>query len=75
MPRREGDKMGKARARLRKLGQRGMTTAEYAVGTVAAVTGVGVLVGFFQNDAFHKFLEEIVKALIRWILASVGISI
>jgi translation initiation factor 6 (eIF-6) len=67
--------MGKAGAKLRTLGQRGMTTAEYAVGTVAAVTGVGVLVSFFQNDAFRKFLEELVKALIRWILASVGINI
>lgn len=67
--------MGKAIAKVRKLGQRGMTTAEYAVGTVAAVTGVGVLVGFFQNDAFHKFLEELVKALLRWIFASIGINI
>ena len=41
--------MGKAGAKLRKLGQRGMTTAEYAVGTVAAVTGVGAMVGFFGN--------------------------
>lgn len=67
--------MSKAGAKLRSLGQRGMTTAEYAVGTVAAVTGVGVLVSIFQNDAFRKFLEELVMALLRWILSSVGISI
>jgi len=72
---REEYRMGKAGAKLRNLGQRGMTTAEYAVGTVAAVTGVGALVGFFSNDDFRRFLGELVKALLRWILSSVGISI
>ncbi len=67
--------MGKAGAKLRKLGQRGMTTAEYAVGTVAAVTGVGAMVGFFGNEDFRRFIGEVIKALVRWILASVGISI
>jgi len=67
--------MSEARAKLRGLGQRGMTTAEYAVGTVAAVTGVGAMVGFFQNEDFRRFIGEIIKALIRWILASVGINI
>jgi hypothetical protein len=62
-------------AKLRSIEQRGMTTAEYAVGTVATVTGVGALVGFLADDDFRRFLGELVKALIRWILSSVGISI
>ena len=48
--------------------QRGMTTAEYAVGTVATVSMVGVLIGILSNPEFSRILWEIVKAIIQVIL-------
>jgi hypothetical protein len=51
--------------------QRGMTTAEYAVGTVATVSMVGVLIGILNNPDFSRILWEIVKAIIQAILRAV----
>lgn len=45
-------------------GQRGMTTAEYAVGTVAAVTFVGVLIKVLQDPSVQRLLLD----LITWVL-------
>lgn len=44
--------------------ERGVTTAEYAVGTVAAVTMVGILIRIFTSPEFLAILWEIIK----WIL-------
>ena len=52
--------------------QRGMTTAEYAVGTVATVSMVGVLIGILNNPDFSRILWEIVKAIIQVILRVVA---
>jgi len=52
--------------------QRGMTTAEYAVGTVATVSMVGVLIGILNNPDFSRVLWEIVKAIIQVILRVVA---
>jgi hypothetical protein len=41
--------------------ERGMTTAEYAVGTVASVSIVGVLIGIISNPDFQRLLWELVK--------------
>lgn len=43
---------------------RGVTTAEYAVGTVAAVTMVGVLIKIFTSPEFWEILWQIIK----WIM-------
>ncbi|MCA0253548.1 MAG: DUF4244 domain-containing protein [Actinobacteria bacterium] len=43
--------------------ERGMTTAEYAVGTVASVSIVGVLISIINNPEFREFLWGLVKAL------------
>ncbi|HLQ82100.1 MAG TPA: DUF4244 domain-containing protein [Bacillota bacterium] len=44
--------------------ERGMTTAEYAVGTVGAVTAAGTLIWIFQQDWFRELLMAIIKAII-----------
>jgi hypothetical protein len=49
-----------------------MTTAEYAVGTVATVSMVGVLIGILNNPEFSRILWEIVKAIIQVILRVVA---
>jgi len=51
--------------------QRGMTTAEYAVGTVATVSMVGVLIGILNNPDFQRILWEIIKAIIQVVLRAV----
>lgn len=53
---------------LRRRNERGMTTAEYAVGTVATVSIVGVLISIINNDAFRQFLYELIQAIIRLIV-------
>lgn len=55
----------------RRHDQRGMTTAEYAVGTVATVSMVGVLIGILNNPDFQRILWEIIKAVIQVILRAV----
>ncbi len=51
--------------------QRGMTTAEYAVGTVATVSMVGVLIGILNNPDFQRILWEILKAIIQVVLRTI----
>lgn len=44
--------------------ERGMTTAEYAVGTVGAVTAAGALIWIFQEPWFRELLMAVIKAII-----------
>ena len=46
--------------RLRGLGERGMTTAEYAVGTVAAVAFAGLLLVVVKSGAVKSALSGII---------------
>lgn len=55
---------GGLRRRWSKRGQRGMTTAEYAVGTIASVTFAGVLISVFRDPAIMKALLD----LLLWVL-------
>lgn len=56
------------RASHKRHDERGMTTAEYAVGTVATVSIVGVLLSIINNDGFRRFLLELIEAIIRVII-------
>lgn len=55
-------------ARWRDRGQRGMITAEYAVGTVAAISVVTVLITIFKDPEFLELLWRIIKWLIELIM-------
>ena len=55
----------------RRRNQRGMTTAEYAVGTVATVSLVGVVIGILNNPDFRDVIWQIIKALIQAILDAI----
>ena len=48
--------------------ERGMTTAEYAVGTVATVSIVGVLLSIINNPEFRAFLFKLIEALLDVII-------
>lgn len=52
----------------KRLDEKGMTTAEYAVGTVATVSIVGVLLSIINNPEFRKFLLNLVEALLDLII-------
>ncbi|HQY99118.1 MAG TPA: DUF4244 domain-containing protein [Propionicimonas sp.] len=52
--------------------ERGMTTAEYAVGTVATVSVVGVIIGILNNPEFSKVIWEIIKAIITVIIQAIA---
>jgi Flp pilus assembly pilin Flp len=52
--------------------QRGMTTAEYAVGSVAVATGVGTLITLFQQPEFQALVMNLVKIIFQIIQALLG---
>ncbi|HEX6934978.1 MAG TPA: DUF4244 domain-containing protein [Actinomycetes bacterium] len=45
----------------RRLGDEGMTTAEYAVGTVAACGFGGILYKLLTSDSVVKMLKDIIE--------------
>jgi hypothetical protein len=54
---------------------RGMTTAEYAVGTVAVVLFGGVLAKIFTDDFMQELIRRIIEAIIQAILNILGITL
>jgi hypothetical protein len=55
--------------------QRGLTTAEYALGTVAVVTGVGVLVALFADPTVPtRVFWPVLRPLIAFILHIFGLA-
>lgn len=51
-----------AGARLRALGEEGMTTAEYAVGTMAAVAFAAVLLAIVRSGPVKAALTKVIVA-------------
>ena len=47
--------------------ERGMTTAEYALGTIAVVCIVGVVISFVTGGAFSGEVADTVSQIIDWI--------
>ena len=47
--------------------ERGMTTAEYALGTIAVVCIVGVVISFVTGVAFSGEVADTVSQIIDWI--------
>ena len=56
-----GSRRGFALTPARLRGDRGMTTAEYAVGTVAACGFAGILYKLLTSDVVVSFLTEILR--------------
>jgi hypothetical protein len=56
---------GKLIRAMRRHGQRGMTTAEYAVGSVAVATGAGALITLFNQPWFQEVLKVLIEAIIK----------
>ncbi|WP_432944418.1 DUF4244 domain-containing protein [Kribbella sp. CA-253562] len=54
----------------RRRSERGATTAEYAVGMVAACGFGGILITLLKSDA----MMSVLKAIINWALQSAGVE-
>lgn len=51
-----------------RLDERGMTTAEYALGTIAVIALVGAVIAYVSDDAFDAQVVEVFKQITDWIL-------
>lgn len=49
---------------LARAGERGMTTAEYAVGVIAVIAAVGVLISIFMGGDFAAAVSELVLKIV-----------
>lgn len=52
--------------------QRGMTTAEYAVGTVATVSFVGIILAIINNPDFQGAIWRLVLVIINVVMRMIG---
>lgn len=52
--------------------QRGMTTAEYAVGTVASVSFVGIILAIISNPEFQDALWKLILLLFKLVMQAMG---
>ncbi len=56
---------------VRRRGERGMTTAEYAVGVIAVIAAVGVLIAVFAGGPFSAAVNDLVLQLVHSISGQV----
>ncbi|HAM45515.1 MAG TPA: hypothetical protein DCM67_10920 [Propionibacteriaceae bacterium] len=63
---------GKLVQAVRRHGQRGMTTAEYAVGSVAVATGVGTIITLIQQPWFQEIIKKLMELIIQIITEILG---
>ena len=56
----------------RRRDEKGMTTAEYAVGTVATVSFVGILIAIINSPEFRNTIWDLVQVIIRIVIQTVG---
>ena len=56
----------------RRRDERGMTTAEYAVGTVATVSIVGILIAIINSPEFRNTIWDLVQVVIRIVMQTIG---
>lgn len=49
--------------------ERGMTTAEYALGTIAVIALVAAVIAYLTGDTFDKQITEVFRQLVDWILS------
>jgi hypothetical protein len=52
----------------RRRDERGMTTAEYAVGTVASCGFAGLLITLLKSDWASGLLKQVIDSAIAWLL-------
>ncbi|MFT3971132.1 MAG: DUF4244 domain-containing protein [Micropruina sp.] len=52
--------------------ERGMTTAEYALGTIAVIALVAAVIAYVTGDAFDKQIVAIFNQISAWIISFIG---
>ncbi len=63
------------RNRLVRRGERGMATAEYAVGTIAAVALVTVLIKIFRNEEFAEVLLQLIIGIFKAVMSAKALGV
>jgi hypothetical protein len=58
--------------RARSLLERGMATAEYAVGIIAAVALALVMLKIFQADSFFTWIGKLISSIFNFIFGLIG---
>lgn len=53
----------------RRLGERGLTTVEYAIGIVLVITIVGAIIFAIQTDTFGLLMQGLFKAIFAYVQA------
>ncbi|MDR0960642.1 MAG: DUF4244 domain-containing protein [Propionibacteriaceae bacterium] len=53
----------------RRRAERGMTTAEYAVGTIGVTTLGGILIAILRNEEFRALIFDVIKKLFEFIMS------
>ncbi len=53
-------------------GERGMTTAEYALGTIAVIALVAAVIAYVSGETFDGEIARVAGQIINWILTFVG---
>lgn len=52
--------------------ERGMTTAEYALGTIAVIALVAAVIAYLTGGAFDHQIVTIFNEITKWILSFIG---
>ncbi|HMQ37563.1 MAG TPA: DUF4244 domain-containing protein [Micropruina sp.] len=52
--------------------ERGMTTAEYALGTIAVIALVAAVIAYLSGEAFDRQIVAVFNEITQWILSFVG---
>ncbi len=56
----------------RRHDERGMATAEYAVGTVATVSFVGIIIAIINNPEFRDSLWNIIQVIFKLVMQMIS---
>ncbi len=52
--------------------ERGMTTAEYALCTIAVIALVAAVIAYLSGEAFDRQIVAVFNEITQWILSFVG---
>jgi hypothetical protein len=66
------DALPAQKSRARSLLERGMATAEYAVGIIAAVALALVMLKIFQADSFFTWIGKLITSIFNFIFGLIG---
>ena len=58
---------------VQRLGERGLTTAEYAIGVVMVIALVGGVIYAINTDSFRELAEGVIRAIFEFIKGRINL--